>query len=33
MVFYSTHRSPLASLPDVKDTKLARELAAQLGAR
>lgn len=33
MMFYSTHRSPLASLPDVKDTKLARELAAELGAR
>lgn len=33
MVFYSTHASALASLPEHKDTKLARELAAELGAR
>lgn len=33
MVFYSTHASKLASMPEHKDTKLARELAAELGAR
>ena len=33
MVFYSTHHSKLANLPEHKDTKLARELAAELGAR
>ena len=33
MVFYSTHRSRLANVPDEKDIKLEREIAAQMGGR
>ena len=34
MLFYSTHKTPISNvLPDVKDEKLEREVAAQLGAR
>ena len=34
MLFYSTHKTPISNvLPTVKDEKLEREVAAQLGAR